>query len=555
MYILNQKIKNKWDTVSNLDHKNLDSNALRKRYLKRGQLKHNPDSVKEWCNSVYGLGRNNYVKTLPLKDILIYKMFNTYFNLDKLKEYDNLSMSKIFVGKPEVKHFNNKIHITLYIFNKWIVRFYKTTNMLKSTETLFSLENKQFIFIENKLFVMAILLLKYYKFNKKSIGFIKELLVKLFNCNNNNNYNNGNKSVKILYKYIITFFDKVKLHDLLRLNKYTNTYIENSLVNSYKSGINIKVINRDLFKLYKINKNTKMYLYLYLCIIYYFFNYIGLPKMINILRKVAFSKEKETNNSVIMLKSLHKVYSIKLGVNSSYLLFGLVNFFLNLKKILKTIYLMKWYKRNVYYIRYKLNLKNILLIKSILNKLYNNSKIEINIINLKYLYLDGNILALTVVKKLKNRKRRVLKVIRMALRLSKKPHINKFYSKTLNTNNLDNVFIKKDFNTSINNIPFNRDLTFKPISYKSRIILFYLKHKVISGLKLQGTGRLTKRLTASRSVSKSIGKGSLKNRASSYNGLSTLALRGYVKSNLQYININSYNRIGAYGVKSWISSY
>jgi hypothetical protein len=32
-------------------------------------------------------------------------------------------------------------------------------------------------------------------------------------------------------------------------------------------------------------------------------------------------------------------------------------------------------------------------------------------------------------------------------------------------------------------------------------------------------------------------------------------LRGYVKSNLQYVNINSYNRIGAYGIKSWISSH
>jgi hypothetical protein len=165
--------------------------------------------------------------------------------------------------------------------------------------------------------------------------------------------------------------------------------------------------------------------------------------------------------------------------------------------------------------------------------------------------LDGNILALTVARKLKNRKRRVLKVIRMALRLSKKPYINKFCSNLLNINSLDNVFIKKDLNLFINNnIPLNRDLISKPTSYKSRILLFYLKHKIISGIKLQGTGRLTKRLTASRSISKYMSKGSLKNRVSSYNGLSTVMLRGYVKSNLQYVNINSYNRIGAYGIKS-----
>jgi len=189
-------------------------------------------------------------------------------------------------------------------------------------------------------------------------------------------------------------------------------------------------------------------------------------------------------------------------------------------------------------------------VKSILSKLYNN-KIEINVINLKYLHLDGNILALTVARKLKNRKRRVLKVIRMALRLSKKPYINKFYTDLLNVNNLDTILIKKNLSLSINNnIPLNKDLISKPTLYKGRIIFFYLKHKIISGMKLQGGGRLTKRLTASRSISKFIGKGSLKNRSSSYNGLSTVVLRGYVKSNLQYTNINSYNRIGAYGIKS-----
>jgi K+ transporter len=193
-------------------------------------------------------------------------------------------------------------------------------------------------------------------------------------------------------------------------------------------------------------------------------------------------------------------------------------------------------------------------VKSILNKLYNNNKIEVNVISLKYLYLDGNILALTVVRKLKNRKRRVLKVIRMALKLSKKPYINKFYTDSLNINSLDTILIEKNlslsFDNNNNNIPLNKDLISKPTSYKGRIVFFYLKHKIISGMKLQGTGRLTKRLTASRSISKSMGKGSLKNRTSSYNGLSTVVLRGYVKSNLQYISINSYNRIGAYGIKS-----
>jgi hypothetical protein len=553
MYILKKEVKNKFDGIDNLEFRNLNNNTLTKKYLKKGQLKHNPSSVKEWYNSVYNLGKNNYVKTLPLKDVLIYRMFDTYFNSNKLKKDNDLSMSKIFVGKPEVKHFSNKINITLYIFNKWIVHFYRITGMIRTAKLFFNLNNKQFAVLENKPFIMSILLLKHPKFDQKLIKFINEFLIKMFDNNNNGN----NKFIGILCTNIINFFNRVDLYDLLGLKKDVNIYKNKLLINERKLDEKIEIVNRDLFKTSKLNKNIKKGLYIYLCIINYFFNYIGFPKIINILRKVLLcsSKEKRLNNLKIMFEKLKKTYLKRLKIDSLFLLVGLINLFLMTKKVLKSIYIMKWYKRNIYYSKYKFNIKNILSLKNILNKLYNN-KIEINIINLKYLYLDGNILALTVVRKLKNRKRRVLRVIRMALRLSKKPFINKFYSDLLNANNLETVLIKKDLNLSINNnIPLNKDLISKPISYKSRIIFFYLKHKIISGMKLQGTGRLTKRLTASRSISKSIGKGSLKNKASSYNGLSTVVLRGYVKSNLQYVNINSYNRIGAYGIKSWVSSH
>ena len=47
MYILNEKIKNKFGIISNLKLGNLDNNTLVKKHLKKGQLKHNPSSVKE----------------------------------------------------------------------------------------------------------------------------------------------------------------------------------------------------------------------------------------------------------------------------------------------------------------------------------------------------------------------------------------------------------------------------------------------------------------------------------------------------------------------------
>jgi hypothetical protein len=95
----------------------------------------------------------------------------------------------------------------------------------------------------------------------------------------------------------------------------------------------------------------------------------------------------------------------------------------------------------------------------------------------------------------------------------------------------------------------------KPSNYKSRLLLYHIRHKIINGIRLQGTGRLTRRLTASRSISKVKYMGSLKNTYSSYENIFTVMLRGFMKSNVQYININNNNRNGAFGVKVSISSY
>ncbi len=81
-----------------------------------------------------------------------------------------------------------------------------------------------------------------------------------------------------------------------------------------------------------------------------------------------------------------------------------------------------------------------------------------------------------------------------------------------------------------------------------------IKTYEIRGIRVEAKGRLTRRATASRSVFKMKWKGGLKNVDSSFIGLSTIMLRGYAKSNVQYSLINSKNRNGAFGVKGWVSS-
>jgi hypothetical protein len=80
-------------------------------------------------------------------------------------------------------------------------------------------------------------------------------------------------------------------------------------------------------------------------------------------------------------------------------------------------------------------------------------------------------------------------------------------------------------------------------------ILNVIKQQVVSGVRFEASGRLTRRLTAMRAVFKYRYTGSLKNLRSSLNSKTSTILRGNVKSNAQYTIINSKTRNGAFGLK------
>ena len=229
-------------------------------------------------------------------------------------------------------------------------------------------------------------------------------------------------------------------------------------------------------------------------------------------------------------------------------------------KFYKRIFASKFYYTILWTYYMKSNNLYLSRLNNILKKRY-GKKISLNIVDLKYLYLDSNIMASAITTKLKDRKKRVLRVLKRALGLIKKPYFKiHFYNrkKTLEQLNVNFLLMDKNLNMSTYSLSkniLNKDLFKKPSNYKSRLLLFHLKHKIVSGVRLQGSGRLTRRLTASRSISKFKYMGSLQNIESSRQAVSTVMLRGYMKSNLQYMNINSYNRNGAFGVKVSVSSY
>ena len=168
--------------------------------------------------------------------------------------------------------------------------------------------------------------------------------------------------------------------------------------------------------------------------------------------------------------------------------------------------------------------------------------------------------------KLKNRKNRLYKVLKKVFKLINLPVLNKYeYSNheslkiKFNLTNLNSLsFFKKNY---LQEFLFKPLITFNNKYYNSiliynikKVILNSLKHKYINGVRLESKGRLTKRLTAQRSVFKLKYKGNIRN-MDAYDGISTILLKGYSNSNLQYTNINNKTRNGSFGLKGWISSF
>jgi hypothetical protein len=205
-----------------------------------------------------------------------------------------------------------------------------------------------------------------------------------------------------------------------------------------------------------------------------------------------------------------------------------------------------------------------------------NKKVEFNIVELNQFHLNSDIFTQAVVLKLKNRKNSLYKVLRTSLRKVKLSNMGRYNNKhyefnkhDLLVNKIRNSYISSMFDNTTNLDPLNKLLLdFYPspdsldIEKKDKLkssktlpvsletyVLRTLKHMNLSGARIEAKGRLTKRFTASRSVFKLRWKGGLKNVDSSFKGLSTVMLRGIVKSNVQYSLLNSKNRNGAFGIK------
>ena len=107
--------------------KKLVIKPLKHIYSDTGKTRHYTPAAQEWFNSIYTFN-HNYTKTIPTADKNLIKLLKSYFNFNiklnkfyKIKQlatrYKRLSAKKIFVGKGDLKHTNDKVIITFYVYN------------------------------------------------------------------------------------------------------------------------------------------------------------------------------------------------------------------------------------------------------------------------------------------------------------------------------------------------------------------------------------------------------------------------------------------------------
>lgn len=253
---------------------------------------------------------------------------------------------------------------------------------------------------------------------------------------------------------------------------------------------------------------------------------------------------KKNNNTILEIlqnennKQLYNKYN---SLNTRYFERNFFNFIIKKVAIKYKKYFL--YKQMLYINKSKFNYNYLSYLSNLLNKIYNKN-VQFDIINLKYFYLNSDILTESILLKIRRDRRKLLKKLKFLLIRSK---INKI-SKLINYKPIS----KNTLNLSKNIDPISylilNDVNKNKKSVK-KTALSLIKYKRVTGVRLEVSGRLTRRFTASRSLSKLRYKGNLIDIDSSYLGLSSVYLRGNLRSNVQYTKLKSKTRIGSFGFK------
>ena len=524
--------------------------------------RHYPAANKEWNNSTYTYNHKHALDT-PFKDEMTNRLVKSYLNLipspkkiTKSKRMRNLirrsTTKRLFISKPEIKQSFNKATITVYTFNreKQLVNT-KLWQLFNQLQNLLNKVKSDYFHFEESYYSEETYYSTGFDLYKKRLNFYmlekKSRLKKIF-----------------LFKFLqwtLSMF-KIKVEILTPISKKGKPLI--------RKAKKIKINDNKLSTIFKFKRPI----------------WANIDKNFDIINVVLlrYLFKNLKSNLFIPIKINNYIYKLFLIFRARYH----NKFFKRLLKLeLSAInYIVTMYIYLHKFVNY------LYIIRTFLRKIY-NKKIELNLVDLKYLHLNSDIYSEAIATKLKKKKSVLLKVLKNSISLVKVPII-KPIKKANNKHFLSDILISNK-NYEKNNISGNKDVIdilftemfvklnkvqksrffnkLKHVSkhtWKTNIkhVMNFLKYKWTTGVRIEAKGRLTMRFTASRAVFKYKYKGSLKNLEHLMNlknlnlrkidnlekSPSVNLLRGEVRPNLQHTFIYSKKRIGAFGIKGWISN-
>ena len=609
-----------------------------------GETRHFPPASKEWRNSVYAYNKNT-VKTLPAKDKMANSLLRSYFNFvpisinnTKSKRMRNLirrsSTKKLFISRPEIKQTNSKVIITAYTADRERETFLRKIYYFNR-----SLKRKRLLVLQN-IFKKQTLNNNFVTLrDSNNTTYVHDVVTTNSNVVGLSGFNSDKNRVQKIRIRNLAKFSRIDIRKTKAISRLIMLRKRALAIRRRKRVKINSILRKNMFRNRLVTSIVRKKTFLKNIFFYSFMKWalsmFSIKVNINDFSNKRSVRNRLTNEIVINKGDCYKVLKIKKGNFSAS--FEATNIMLlqllvvTMKKALNNIkspmslekfiyFLFKYFKAAYYesfvqkYLKKEVLALNHLYmltinkfkfekflpgLKLLIGKLY-NKKVELNLVNLKYLHLNSDIFAESVAIKLRNKKNSLLKVLRRSLKLVKIPKklnnnngmdtantsnkssledkkvifkdvLNVFLEKmyprfvSLVTSNKSNINKTTDTDNSLNLMPVPQNMKLTSWGAKKLSVLNSLKYKWITGARLEAKGRLTKRFTASRSQFKFRYKGNLKiMEPATQNALNnvnytnkspkTVMLRNQIKPNIQYTFVNSKRRIGAFGIKGWISS-
>nr|WBP63933.1 ribosomal protein S3 [Cladonia submitis]WBP64069.1 ribosomal protein S3 [Cladonia submitis]WBP64085.1 ribosomal protein S3 [Cladonia submitis]WBP64101.1 ribosomal protein S3 [Cladonia submitis]WBP64133.1 ribosomal protein S3 [Cladonia submitis] len=578
------KVQYTTDAYNKLDKQASKKDKISKTFTKAnnyvGKPRHFSPLSNEWYNSIYTFNMN-LLKILPTLNKILLRIVKSYFNFYSRKLEKNiksrrlrikarrLSINKILTSKPQLKHTNDQIIITLYTYNRQKIYY---LNKLKKIASLDVMDTFLPNFLKEKIFKSNT---ENWPSNIK-LKTIKNKSLDMLTFNSKINQQKNNISLNM-----DAIAQAKAAHSFTYKDISADVSSDNSIYSekfySFYNNYAAKCLREEILSVYSkqliyINKSK--------------FDQRYILPLVDQVKKI-YSKNIEFN--IVDLKYIY----LNSYIFSETLLTKLKNRKNNIIKVLdKSLWLFtvpdmdKLAVYNDIYTRDKRlqNLKADSFTEAeYLNlKTSNNNKISqlpfsdngqtlrmdtinnkqslkisgksLNINSEKSLMINGDNDLLHVQPRDKDGVDSLLSAVYTGRSLD----IFKNYKTSKHVDNIrktcNGIFIENQERVTCASTPLNlisSDYTHD----KQKKVFKNIKNVDVTGIRIEVAGRLTKRNTAAKSVFKLRYTGNIKDMDSSYKGLSSVTLRGFAKSNLQHTKSESYIRIGSYGMKVWISSF